>query len=455
MMIFVIMFCVSPWVPLKTTDVKYKPYCAEDAVLSTVGDSGTTYDDVFQSAIDTRVKVPGLYALVMDWASGFTNALIVGSVPCDTNINHLMQMIVTSKLTTDLKQQVSQFNQVCYAKARARFDSEKPDKETYKRVKFRGGGDNDLYWMGSHVLRQLYYSDLYPQNGIPGFSYDRYPSKYIDDAVAQGAMDSYPDDRGYPSCEDWWSDPENGLQSRIVKQVDVQQRHNPHMGGISSTLGELKVWLAKKFSHYGADVTAEDVMTRSILYDSDADYAGFASNDASVDTNNNNREQAIVSPLLHVGQAIKKYTGNAFDRQALSDILPILQAVAFFFLIVFMPLVQIFGRYRLGVCISLSFIILSLIFVNYIWVLLNYFETAIINSTTNPYTGHLMGQHAALSNFITTMYIAGPLLLFTIMSIAGVKVGAAMNDYFHSTGGTGVRDASNTGKSIVGIAKKL
>src|SRR5690606_12044351 len=43
MMIFVIMFCVSPWVPLHTTDVSYKPFCAKNAKPSTVGDSGTTY----------------------------------------------------------------------------------------------------------------------------------------------------------------------------------------------------------------------------------------------------------------------------------------------------------------------------------------------------------------------------------------------------------------------------
>jgi len=59
------------------------------------------------------------------------------------------------------------------------------------------------------------------------------------------------------------------------------------------------------------------------------DYAGFASNDASVDTNNHGVENGIASPLLHIGQVIKQHTSNAFDRQALSDILPILQAVAF------------------------------------------------------------------------------------------------------------------------------
>ncbi|MCD6056253.1 MAG: conjugal transfer protein TraG, partial [Gammaproteobacteria bacterium] len=75
--IFLLLFAIPSNI-LRTADVRYKPYCADHAVESTVGDTGTTYDNVFQTAAITDVKVPILFGLAMDWSSGFTNALIRG-----------------------------------------------------------------------------------------------------------------------------------------------------------------------------------------------------------------------------------------------------------------------------------------------------------------------------------------------------------------------------------------
>ena len=423
LMCLVIMICVYPWTNLETRDITYKPYCAKGALTSRPGDSGTTYDDVFNPLLNTEVKVPGLYALVMDWSSGFTNALIAGTIPCVTNINQLMQTISLSHISADLQREVAAFNNTCYLPARTTFDAKQPNPSTYESVMKSVGGPQDLNWMGSHILRSLYYDSIFATEPIKGFSYVEYPSPYVDDAVKKGEMKQ--PEWGYPSCEQWWTEPNNGLEAKIVNQVNQQTPQNPHLGELPVS-DRVSAWINERHGNTHPGVTPNDIIARGILYDSRGNYGGFRLG-TSVNTNAG-VTGAMAKGFVDIGQTLESITGNSFKRDALSETLPIIQAIAMFLLVLFMPFIQIFGRYRLGICMSLSFLLFGLIFINYIWAMINYLQTALDNSTYDPTLGSYMSEEAPLNNFISILYFGAPLFFMTLMGITGIRIGSAVDN---------------------------
>jgi hypothetical protein len=422
-MCLVIMFCVYPAVSLETKDVQYQPYCASNSSTSTVGNSGTTYDNTFHDMINQEVKVPLIYALVQNVASGFTNALATGSVPCQTNLRNVISTIDSAALPQALKDQANDFNNQCYLPAKAQFQSQQPDVSTYQETLKRAGGESDLNWMGSKVLNQLYYGNLTAINPVNGFPYGSFPNPAIDDAIKNGQMTT--PQWGYPTCEQWWSDSSFGLEHKIAQAANEDNPQNSHAGNMPLS-DEVDSWLSKYNLNFGSDLTSDDVISHGVLYDNASNTSGFNSTSNTVDTNEG-ISGAIAKPFVQLGQSFESISGTAFKRDALSDILPIVQAVLFFFVLLFMPLIHLFGRFRVGIIVSMSFILFGLIFMNYIWEILGYLENALIDSTSTPISLTQFGEHGTIENYLTLMYFAAPMLLMSLMSIAGIKVGMAFN----------------------------
>jgi hypothetical protein len=220
----------------------------------------------------------------------------------------------------------------------------------------------------------------------------------------------------------------------------------------------MSAWLANHHLNIGSDLTADDVISHGVLYDDVNHYGGFDNSAADVDTNNGISGD-IAKPFVELGQTIQSITGNAFKRDAISDVLPIVQAVMLFFVILFAALIHIFGRYRLGTCISLSFIIFGLIFSNYLWLILDYLENALINSSVTPLSLTSFGEHGVIENFMTMMYFAAPMMLMSLMSITGIKLGSAFNqmmmdsrgqaDSVAKSGESATRDVAKTTVSLM------
>ena len=417
---FLLLFAI-PTSPLLASDVRYKPYCAEKAAQSTVGDTGTTYDNVFQTIQVTNVKVPIVLGLAMDWSSGFTNALVRGSIPCKTDIRQLMQTLVLSRVTAPIQQQIGRFNTECYLIARGRFDSRHPDLSTYDDTMRDYGGEADLNWMGSHVLRELYYDKIYPSAPVPGFSYASYPLAADDEAVKHNELDK--PKNGYPTCEQWWSDEKVGLERLIVNDVNAAQPANNHLGRLSIS-ETVKRWMTQ-LSPF-TKLTGDDVIARSVLYDSKGDYGGFGSDSAQLDTNMG-QYGAASHILMGAGKIIKQYTFNPLKRDATADVLPIIRACVLFFVIMFTPLVFIFGRYQFGVGISICCAFFILIFLDYIWAMNKYLENALLASTSDPSLGNVLVQHPTIVNMMGDFYFFSASILLLVLGWAGVKVGTGLD----------------------------
>lgn len=455
-MAVVFIFCVYPNWPLEIGDIQYTPHCSTTGVTSTPGNSGTTYDKVFDSVTSSgeAVKMPPAFALVLGVASGLTNGLIEWSIPCETNVVKMMNQLSLTHLSNDLSAQVKRFNVECYQRANNQFQTQKPESSRYQSVMDANGGESDLQWLGSHTYQSLYYSDMLPDNAVSGFPYGLFPSQYVDDAIASGAMTTPTD--GYPTCQQWWEDSSYGLRHRIVEEVDEQSPSSQYLGEVSNP-DMVKDYLVNANLVWNTDVSSDDYIARKTLYwSTNADGARSVKNH-TMDANKG-MIGSVSSLFMDLGQWNKRYWKTPGERAAIHEIYPVMQAMLYMFIVMFMPFVLVLGRYRFRVFFTLAVMLFSVVFCSFIWEILQWFESALLESLANPTVpGARYFQNSYLTTVFTTLYVISPLLFMSLMSVAGYQVGGAMERSMmggtDSAGGA-VRD-SMTPTKVAGMAGKI
>jgi len=455
-MALVFIFCVYPYWPLEINDIQYEPHCSNTGVVSTPGNSGTTYDKVFDSVTSSgeAVKMPPAFALVLGIASGLTNGLIEWSIPCETNVMTMMNQLSLTHLSNDLSEQVKRFNVECYQLANNQFQTQKPEISTYQSVMDENGGESDLQWLGSHVYQSLYYSDMLPDKPVPGFPYGQYPSEYVDDAVTKGEMATPVD--GYPTCQQWWADSTYGLKQRIVNEVDEQSSKSAYLGDISSP-NMAHDYLENANLIWQSNLSDEDFISRQALY-----WSTNADGVRSVKNHTMDANQGVIGSLsglfMDLGQWNKRYWKTPGERAAISEIFPVMQAMLYLFIVMFMPFVLVLGRYRFRIFFTLAVMLFSVVFCNFIWEMLQWFESAMLTSLSNPTVpGARYFQNSYLTSVFTVLYVISPLLFLSLMSVAGYQVGGVMERSItggRSAAAGAVQDAMTPSK-VAGMAGKI
>lgn len=451
--VFSIMLFVAPTHKLDVTGIKYQPTCSPTASTSSFGDTGTTYDndEAFEHLQYEDIRIPYGLAFILTATSGITNAAI-SSLPCKTDVQAMQNVVDTTKLTPQLSQSVNRFENECFLEARSKFDHKTPDLSSYQSTMNNFGGQSDLGWMGSHVFQQLYYSNMYPQSPVAGFPYNEYPSQY--DAHNKKAGVATPK-WGFPSCSEWWSDPDHGIQSQLVKTADDHQSHNPHVGYIPLST-KIQSWLqsVKRFAHLGSQMTPEDVISYSLLYDKNAgggfgrNYGGYMDNSSG----SHSMGTGIGQPILAtVGQGLDASLGS-IKRQEVMQEIPILQAVLLAICLAMGPLILILGNYQIGVIFSYYFILSSILAITFIEKFIHYLELSL--DASQSYGLHALQSTYVLYNVFTKLYFGAPLLFLMLMSICGVKAGGALSKGLGgsiSGGGEGV--AKKAGAAAIKFIK--
>jgi hypothetical protein len=431
---------------LQMNDIQYQPTCSSSNQLSTPGNSGTTYDTVFENTTSSGdpVYMPPAFALVMSIASGLTHGLIEWSIPCETNIREMMGQLTLSHFSSDLSEQVKRFNTECYLRANNQFQTQKPATSSYQSTMNANGGESDLQWMGSHVYQQLYYPNLQPDKPVMGFPYSQFPSQYVDDAIQKGEMTTPTD--GYPTCQQWWNDSTYGIQARIVSEIDGQTstKNNPYLGAANLST-DIKNYISRSNKIWNNYITSEDFIARQSLYASvNADGQPMIKN-SSFDANQGFLG-GIAKMFIDLGQAKARYTDNPAQRAAISEIFPAIQAFLYMFVVMFMPIVLVLGRYRFRVFFTLSILLFAIMFCDFIWEMLGWFENALYESFENPVNpGTRFFQNSYLSTVFTALYLLAPMFFISLVSVAGYHVGGVVDGIIGVGGGNAVRSlASNS-----------
>jgi len=417
--LLIIFLGVSPFIPLKPSTVSYSPVCQVKGQNNTYhpGDTNTTWDIAFTQP--TEAYVPLWWMAVMSISEGFASSANT-MVACVPDLRKMVTEVNMSQLTDPtLKQEMKQFELNCYIPARTAYleDAEKnssslqninQDREKY--------GTEDTEWIGSHGFQDTYYQNLHAQQPVQGFPYN--PSEDINADTNKSNPPAY----GTPSCSDWWNDPQNGLKNKLYTAL-------PKDFG-----DEFKDF----FKDDSTGALKDDVIKRIALNE------GYQkANNTVGDDGYSNVTTAVGSWFTQLSTYPKLY--------AAAQSAPIIQALLLLMIYTFLPFALVFSGYKPATFITGAAIIFSMIFWSFIWHLVSYVDSALMNALYGDRWFAKQSPSATMADMITgTLILVAPLFWFSFMGAMGVAVGDLV---MKAVGGmSGVGDGA--AQAGTGLAKK-
>lgn len=427
--LFIIFLGVSPFIPLNATMVSYTPICQSDGQSNTFhpGNTQTTWDNAFAVPAQA-IYVPLWWYAVISVSEGFASAANT-MVQCVPNLRQMVSTVDMTQLTDPtLKQQLQQFELQCYIPARTQYlqDSQNNTNtnQTINNDRQQYGAD-DTEWLGSHGFQDVYYQNLRAQQPISGFPYD--PNEDINADTNQNNPPAY----GMPSCFNWWNDSQNGLKNHL------------------STALPTNFWDQFKtyFDHDTNDQLKDDVIKRLVNnangYDKANNTIGNYGYSRGAESLGSWFNQLTTYPKLY----------------AAAESAPIIQALLLLLIYTFLPFAIVFSGYRVSAFLTGAAILFSMIFWSFIWHLVSYVDSTLMNALYGTNWFSHQSPSATLADMITgSLLLIAPLFWFSFMGAMGVAVGDIVSNSFSNMNRVGegaATEGANTIKSSGGKVAKL
>ena len=439
---------VYPCVPLETKALQFKPLCGlKSASNATIGDTGTTYDEAFADILTHQVKIPIGFAIIQNFMSSFTYSLMKVT-GCTDSLQAIDGDLVSTYLPHDIREQSLDFHRQCFIEARTQFNSDKHEASELNTMLKRYGGEDDLKWMGSQILQQLYYTKIHSRHPVKGFTYNQAPNPNLEKAAKRGDLPSEQlPEEGYPSCQQWW----NKLKSDLIDVAQKASMFNKHLNYY--TMRErVKDYKFKHPKAWSADISVDDYIAKMLL--SHSKDMQLNSVRTMMDNNNGHVGSAITNSLVNVGQWAKSWTSTPLKRESIMQTLPVMQAFFMFFLIILTPIVLSLSSYSPRALSSLCGLFVMAIFLQYLWHLVGFIERSVLDP---------LGENEAISamkNMAVMFYFVGPVLLLKLSSHfggdAGVGLMSLINNAEHQSeqlSQSGMQAAKTGAKVATGILK--
>lgn len=389
--LLLIFFGVSPAFLLNPSLVSHTPLCPVEGRSDTVhpGNTGTTYDSAF-SVPTNEIRVPiGWYAVIA-LSEGMTSAANT-MVACVPNLRSMVTQANMARITDpELKQEVAQFERDCFIPARTQYLADThTNAATISIIHSNQSqyGNDDTEWAGSHGLTQAYYQNLKASQPVRGFSYN--PAQDINSDFHKDDPPEY----GTPTCDQWWGDNQNGLKVRL------------------QNLMPSKYW--NRFSSILASDKTKDDLLKRILFN----HTGY---DKANDMIGDFGYSHLTAGLGEWFQQLDTYPKLYAATQAA----PIIQALLLLMVYAFLPLALVFTGYKPEAFVSGAVIIFSLIFWSFIWHLVSWTDTTLMNALYGNHWFSHQSPNASLVDMMTgTLIIIAPLFWFSFMGSMGVTAG--------------------------------
>lgn len=469
-MLFTITFCFIPFQQLKVSEIDYPETCTASGqqinTTSHYGDTGTTYDNAFQSFDIQNVKIPIMLDAVMSFAAGISYA-IQKSTPCITNINDAIETVVTSRLQPQTAVEVGKFREMCYYPAATQATENPPSKDALATYTQKYG-DGDLHWLGSHYLLDNVYPNIVMRESIKPFPYNKFPSKTVDDNYKSGSIDQKPQ-YGFPTCAQWWSDPKYGLKEQIYNDVEsYAPKGNKHIGNGIDPLTSFSNWVKQKTGYQDASLS-KDIIIKEALYNPDSFYnqhqiiGGEYGNGVSSDLDR--AAQQVTGAVQGVKSVFRNwFGGQQADEQKAQTILPIIIAVSLFIALTLFPLFMVGTGYSFQSFLTLSGIIFGLMMSDAVIHMLNTFMMTVGASMDSDW--QFPAARANFMNFMPYVFYTTPFLLSGVLGglgyvsagMVGGAVGNMMSTLNRSSeqgSGTIESDESQLGQGLSYASKGL
>jgi len=438
---------VFPCVPLETKALHFKPLCAKSQTTATIGDTGTTYDEVFADILTSQVKIPIGFAIIQNFMSSFTYGLMKVT-GCTDSIQAIEGDLVSIYLPHAVRKQALEFHRQCFINARTMFNNDSHDPGEIKALLKRFGGEDDLRWIGSSILQQLYYSGIYSRQPVKGFSYSQAPNPNLQKARNRGdiAEEQLPEN-GYPSCQQWWTKIRGDLVG-VANQASIFNKHLNYYAIIE----RVRQYKFKHPKAWQADISAEDYIAKMLLNDSKDMQINSVKN--LMDNSNGRIGGVVANSLVNVGQWAKSWTTTPLKRESIMQTLPVMQAFFMFFLIILTPIILAFSCYNTRALRSLCALFVMVIFVQYLWYLVGFVERSVLDPLSKN------EAIAAMKNMAVMFYFIAPILLLKLSSHFGGNAGMSLMDLINDSSvqsnelaKSGMQTAKTGAKVIGGFIK--
>lgn len=411
--LLLIFFAVSPCIPLNAHSISYTPMCGPNKDKAVhPGNTGTTYDSAF--TVDTgNIFVPMWWYSVISISEGITQAAntMVGCVP---DLRKMVTQVDMTKISDpELKQQLQDFEVMCYIPARTEFnqDRQKNNATHLNRIEaaVKKYGVEDTEWLGSHGLGDVYYRNLKATRSIPGFSYDA--SQDINSDIVRSTHPAF----GAPTCNEWWNDSSHGLKNRIYQSLP-------------------KTFLDEYKKYINGEKTQDNIVKRVISSN------GYENANTTIGDTGYSRIASAVGIWYHQLEEYPKL-------YAASQAAPIIQALLLLMIYVFLPFALVFSGYAPGSFVTGAIIIFSIIFWGFIWHLVSWTDTALMQALyTNWFAKQ--GPGASLADMvIASLVIFSPIFWFVFMGAMGIAAGDVVSSISMGVNRIGA-SAANKGASL-------
>ena len=440
--IFVIMLGLMPSTAatISFSTIQYDQTRSKQCQVDVPKPDGTGWATSFSTLNGKSAQVPVWWMVVHALSKGMA-AGAVASIPCGQDLQQLRMEVNAERIDNPLlAQEVADFTNDCYARARAKLFMTQPTLTDKQYL--------DVSWIGSKYFLNTsgYYSD-----GSSGFRSHTPRTAWPYDATRDAGLAQTTGGGGYPTCTQWWSDGSKGLRARLLAQVEP---------GI---LTKLAKWASFMSQDEVNDSVIRDLvspkkqtLTQGQVY---GDYGG------QIGSSLYNDAARVTAGLGQAVGSLAYFPAMDSVRQAAPMVMAFLKMA----LIICIPIVLVLGTYDLKVAMTLTFAQFALIFVDFWLQLARWVDSTImdalygtgiykVNNTAphanfDPIIGLSNLQGDMLLNYVMgAMFLILPAFWITALSWVGYSFGGMVNAM--QTASTSAKnESSQVGGQAAGAAK--
>ncbi|MGE0278246.1 MAG: conjugal transfer protein TraG N-terminal domain-containing protein [Nitrospiraceae bacterium] len=432
--IVVIMFAGIPFIDVNVSTIHFDRTRSEQCQVNTPLPGDTGWSQSFTTLNNQSAKVPVWWFFMHAISKAVTGAA-VAAIPCGTDLRQMRMEIDSTRINDPvLAQEVADFTHDCYGPARAKLFMDRPnlsDEQTH-----------DVSWIGSSffVTSADYYDSYRSKTPRDSWPYDSARDAGLVEVSSGG---------GYPTCHEWWTDPSNGLRSRLLAQVDPSL-----LTRIANWAGFLSRDEVDNSVIRAVAAPRQQKMNQGHVY---TDYGGQIGM-----TLPNTVARGAGDLGLTVG-SLGFFPAMDVVRQALPMILSFLKMA----LVICIPLVLMFGTYNLKTVVTVSAVEFALFFVDFWFQLARWIDSTILDAlygrgfgwnrphhTFDPVMGLNNAFGDMLLNFVMAMmFIILPMFWVVALSWAGIQTGNILGGLI--TGTSDTKSAGGSGSRLaMGAATK-
>lgn len=431
MAIVTILFAGIPYIPITLNTIQFDTSRSTQCQVNIPLPANTGWSNAYTTLNNQTALVPVWWFFIHSISKAITGAA-VAAIPCGTDLRQMRMDIDSTRINDPLlAQEIADFTHDCYGHARAKLFMNRPTL-TDEQL-------NDVTWIGSHYFMEMagFYDTYHAKTPLTAWPYD--PTRDV--GLAQ-----VDDGGGYPTCQQWWSDEDRGLRSRLLALVDPD--------------------LLTRIGHWAGFLSQDEVddsvirvvvspkqqnMNQGAVY---TDYGG------QIDKRFSNGVARATGDLGLMMGSLPTFPAMDVMRQALPMVLSLLQMG----LVICIPLVLVFGTFDFKVLMTVSCVQFALFFVDFWFQLARWIDSTLLDAlygwgfgANRPHSNFdpLIGIDNAFADFLLNfvmgmMFIVLPALWVSTLTWVGVRAGGIVQNL-----ATGAKDAQIAGSKGAGTITRV